>query len=1012
MESTRNNRDRTLNTNSIWLDITTSMQWPGGVVGIVRAELEVAAALNRQFPELRFSMFSNGRFVEIAKSELLWLHGEHNVAEKYLETRNQKGQQLAKLEAAEQNSKVDNYLANLKAETPSRSLRLERAMLLAASALPYRYQPTGLALSWLPRKALGAAIRSYSLLRKALPSAPVQSVAPVAAPLSAVAPLSYPYKSGDLVVCLGWLDSGKERFYTQVKEREPGVALAYMCYDTILLGESTHHLYRPQEEESFRTYFKWISENCDFILYGGRSPQRDGEYYQKKFGWPTPASIAIPYGGTDLTKKTGDGDDQQLLKSIGIEGPFILTVGTVEVRKNHDTLYKAYVSLIERGAKNLPTMVFAGKPGWRTGDLIDTIKRDPRVAGKLLVLSPSDAELDALYRNCLFTMLPSFYEGWSLPMPEGLSYGKLCLASDVEPLREIGGTFPDYIHPLDVMGWADRIEYYSNHPEVLREKEQNIRDNWQGTSWEKCGADVLEAIRSFATIAQTRRRTGHLWVDLTLSYAVWRGGVTGIIRSELILAHHLEKLVPGVRFFAFHEGRYFEIPRDRLIWLFEDSDVNTSYAHFQKFWGEKEATGEAHRIPNYGVQQGTVSQAPILQPHIPALAHVASPALTGRGRLKIAAAYVVSVLPKVLRDMAISYAKRSGNIPAHALTDEEYKRNQEASPGQGDIRIDLQPLLEGPAQKLPFGREDMVFSAGINWDPKPLAEIIKAKRQSPFHFAQIIYDLTPLNTPHLHAKEAYDWYQKFFYLAGLASDKIIYGGETAMIDGQKWQKDHGWEVIDGLPIKFGSDIAPHTDHSRDQQLLEEMGVTGPFILSVGTLEIRKNHETLYKAYLKLLENGVENLPQMVFVGGPGWKAQDLFEVIMRDERVKGRLLILRTTDQQLDVLYRHCQFTLLSSLYEGWSLTLPESLGYGKFCLTSDVPPLRETGRDLVEFIHPWDVVRWADRIAFYSSNPDELKKREIRIQEEWHTITWKECASNLTGYFQLIAQSNSEEKA
>ncbi|MBB4862998.1 glycosyltransferase involved in cell wall biosynthesis [Pseudomonas nitritireducens] len=1001
-----------MKTNSIWLDITTSMQWPGGVVGIVRAELEVAAALNRQFPELRFSMFSSGRFVEIDKRELLWLHGDQNVAERYLETRNQKGRQLAKLEAAEQSSKVDNYLSDLQAETPSRSLRLERALLLAASALPYRYQPAGLALSWLPRKVLAAAIRTNTWLRKILPSVPQQTPGATSAPAASAEPLSYPYKSGDLVVSLGWLDSGKEHFYTQVKEREPGVALAYMCYDTILLGESTHHLYRPQEEESFRTYFQWISENCDFILYGGRSPQRDGEYYQRKFGWPTPPSIAIPYGGTDLTKKAGERDDQQLLENIGIKGSFVLTVGTIEVRKNHDTLYKAYVSLIERGAENLPTMVFAGKPGWRTGDLIDTIKRDPRVAGKLLILSPSDAELDALYRNCLFTLLPSFYEGWSLPMPEGLSYGKLCLASDVEPLREIGGEFPDYIHPLDVMGWAERIEFYSNNPEALRERELNIRDNWTGTSWEKCGSDVLAAIQSFATIAQSRRSTNRLWVDLTLSYAVWRGGVTGIIRSELILAHHLEKLVPGVRFFAFHEGQYFEIPRERLHWLFEDSDVNKAYSNFQKFWSEKEALGEAHRIPNYSSISGSAGPAPVLQPHIPALAYLASPALSRRGRLKTAAAYFVSILPRALRDMAINYAKRSGNIPAHALTDEEYKRNQDASLGQGDVRIEAQALLDGAAQKLPFGRDDMVFSAGINWDPKPLSEIIKAKRQSPFHFAQIIYDLTPLNTPHLHAKEAFDWYQKFFYLAGLASDKIIYGGETAMIDGQKWQKDHGWDVIDGLPIKFGSDIAPHTDYSLDQQLLQEMGVTGPFILSVGTLEIRKNHETLYKAYLKLLEDGVENLPQMVFVGGPGWKAQDLFEVIMRDERVKGRLLILRTSDQQLDVLYRHCQFTLLSSLYEGWSLTLPESLGYGKFCLTSDVPPLRETGRDLVEFIHPWDVVRWADRIAFYSSNPDELKRREQRIQDEWHTITWKECAINLTGYFKQIAQGKSEDKA
>lgn len=52
-----------LNNRTIWVDITTSQQWPGGVVGIVRAELEVAAALNKHYPDVRFSKFDNGSFL-------------------------------------------------------------------------------------------------------------------------------------------------------------------------------------------------------------------------------------------------------------------------------------------------------------------------------------------------------------------------------------------------------------------------------------------------------------------------------------------------------------------------------------------------------------------------------------------------------------------------------------------------------------------------------------------------------------------------------------------------------------------------------------------------------------------------------------------------------------------------------------------------------------------------------------------------------------------------------------
>ncbi|WDG52055.1 MULTISPECIES: glycosyltransferase [Pseudomonas] len=987
-----------LNNRTIWVDITTSQQWPGGVVGIVRAELEVAAALNKHYPDVRFSKFDNGSFFEVNKSDLPWLGKDVNIAEAYLEGR---GKAHAFPVTEKSISKVEKYLRRLAAEIPSRSRRFQHSLLLTVSSMPVRWQKLGMYLTWLPRKILDAAICVRLLFPKAVEESASNSL------FSASGSLSYPYKNGDMVVSLGWLDSGKENYYTKVKERDPNIELVYMVYDTILVGESTHHLYRPQEEDGFRKYFEWISKTCDYILYAGNSPQVDGIAYQEKHSWPVPPSLSIPFGGTDLSKNNDSFNDQEILSSLGVVGPYILTVGTIEVRKNHDTLYKAYVSLIESGDENIPQLVFAGKPGWRTGDLIDTIERDPRVAGKLLLLSPSDIELTALYRNCRFTLLPSFYEGWSLPMPEGLSYGKLCLASDVTPLREIGQEFPVYIHPLDVMGWADKIKFYSHNDDALLAKENNIKNNWKATSWEKCGEDVLVAIKDFASRKVGQKETLNLWFDLTLSYAVWRGGVSGIIRSELILAHYMEKLVPGVKFFGFYEGKFFEIPRDRLIWLFASTDVNRQYATFQKFWNEAEAKGEGHRIPIFNGSKEPVIQASLISE----LEHVAPFVLSRNERIRNSAGYFLSALPSVLQKLLVNMALRTGLIKkfssAGVLNTADFSphKNEEGLPQY------FEKLLEGSAQDLPFSKNDMVFSAGINWDQQPLIELIKAKRKSPFNFAQIIYDMTPLITPHLHAKEAFNWYQRFFYLSGLASNKIIYGGETAMRDGVKWQAEHNWSTIPGLPVKFGADIAPQTDHSKDSEMLLEMGVTGPFILSVGTLEIRKNHETLYKAYLKLLEDGVKDIPQMVFVGGAGWKAQDLFEIITRDKRVSGKILILRTSDPQLDVLYRHCQFTLLSSLYEGWSLTLPESLGYGKFCLTSDVDPLRETGRDLVDYIHPWDVVGWAEKIKFYSHHPEALAAREARILEEWKTITWEKCAEELIGSFKSIVKEQQERQ-
>ena len=95
-------------------------------------------------------------------------------------------------------------------------------------------------------------------------------------------------------------------------------------------------------------------------------------------------------------------------------------------------------------------------------------------------------------------------------------------------------------------------------------------------------------------------------------------------------------------------------------------------------------------------------------------------------------------------------------------------------------------------------------------------------------------------------------------------------------------------------------------------------------------------------------------------------------------------------------MYRNCLFTLVPSIYEGWSLTVPESLGYGKFCLCSDNAPLREVGQDFVDYVPSFNTQEWADKIMYYVQNPDKLQEKEQYIASDYHNITWNECGENI----------------
>lgn len=628
--------------NNFWFDLTTSMQWTGGVVGIVRAELEVGAALARLYPNVKFSMFDHGRFVEISRNDIPWIYTDSNVADIYLKNRKyQPDNDNRANQPDESEKKVDLFLKSLEKELPSRGRRFQHSLALAVEHSPPKLKMPMRVISWLPGKVVGGLI-NYNILRNRNKVAYASSGAEVK--VQKDAGFTHPYGEDDIILSVGWSDSGKEQYFTKLKNQKPKIKIGYMVYDTILVGETTHHLYRQDLEENFRKYFHWISENCDFIVYGGNSPQKDGIAYQKKNGWNSPPSISVPYGGTDPVRIKDSSRDAEILARLGVERDFLITVGTIEVRKNHDVLYKAMAKLSESGFTPLPQIVFVGRPGWRTEDLIDSIKRDPRIGNNIIITAPSDEELDVLYRNCKFTLLPSLYEGWALPMPESFSYGKPCIASDIEPLHEIGKDFPKFVKPFDVNAWVEGIKEYISHPTALAQAEERIRHEWHSTTWTECGQNVLAAVETLNDQIGDKSEQQNIWYDLTLSYGMWRGGVTGIIRTELILAHHLSKIFRGLRFYAFHEDAFFEVPKEKLLWLFDSADVTSQYAGFQQFWGEAEQQGRGHRLPFDEMIRNPLVTTEVNRQEVKA---ARSPSLLSH--YSKAGAYFISALPGSLR---------------------------------------------------------------------------------------------------------------------------------------------------------------------------------------------------------------------------------------------------------------------------------------------------------------------------------------------------------------------------
>jgi glycosyltransferase involved in cell wall biosynthesis len=151
--------------------------------------------------------------------------------------------------------------------------------------------------------------------------------------------------------------------------------------------------------------------------------------------------------------------------------------------------------MVDMAPSEVPTLVFAGRIVWQVADLMTQMENTNFLDRKIMLLpSLSDFELRELYRGCLFTVFPSFYEGWGLPVTESLAFGKPCVASNKTSIPEAGGKFARYFDPDNGNEAYDMIRGLISDRTGLAAWEADIRENFRPTSWNKGAETILVAL--------------------------------------------------------------------------------------------------------------------------------------------------------------------------------------------------------------------------------------------------------------------------------------------------------------------------------------------------------------------------------------------------------------------------------------------------------------------------------------------------------------------------------------
>jgi len=179
----------------------------------------------------------------------------------------------------------------------------------------------------------------------------------------------------------------------------------------------------------------------------------------------------------------------------------VLMVSTLQPRKNHRTAYEAWYHGILAGTIDPGTdrLVFVGARSWRLDDLLNEIALNPVTRESIVVLRDvSDAALQLLYRAAALVIVPSFHEGYGLPLAEAFGYGKVCVTSGAGALSEIGTGFRIDIDPRDTIRWSATISELLRDPAKRSRIEASIRQNYRPTTWDMSAEIFFTAVRDIA----------------------------------------------------------------------------------------------------------------------------------------------------------------------------------------------------------------------------------------------------------------------------------------------------------------------------------------------------------------------------------------------------------------------------------------------------------------------------------------------------------------------------------
>ncbi len=211
----------------------------------------------------------------------------------------------------------------------------------------------------------------------------------------------------------------------------------------------------------------------------------------KQYHAPAEKITVIPCGvGAQFQRVTDPVFLEETRRKFDVQQPFLFSVGTLEPRKNHIGLIRAFHEVQQRKKSSL-ILAIAGDKGWMYEETLNVV-RELKLEDKVRFLGRiSERELITLYSLAEMFAFPSFFEGFGIPPLEAMACGAPVITSTTSSLPEVAGDAALFVDPHDIHAIADAIQRLAENTHLREELRQKGYRQAQRYTWSRSATKML-----------------------------------------------------------------------------------------------------------------------------------------------------------------------------------------------------------------------------------------------------------------------------------------------------------------------------------------------------------------------------------------------------------------------------------------------------------------------------------------------------------------------------------------